>query len=132
MKRILCALLLGSALQLLAQQAAIQDTVTHHDHVPLAAVPTSTSDALVPSSDRPSRVIIKSLYFVNTNASTTVTVTVTCKTGGAVLVKASIPGYSSGGNNVPVQFPADGVSCAGGVQWVADGSGLNGYITGVY
>lgn len=114
------------------QQTNMLDLVTHHDFVPLAAVPTVLTDALVPSVGTPSRVIIKSMYFVNTNATTIVTVTVTCKATGTVLVKAAIPGVTAGGNNVPVQFPADGVSCQGGLQWVADVAGLNGLITGVY
>lgn len=125
-------LILVAACSLHAQQTGIFDVVTHHDHVPLAAIPQVLTDALVPSASAPQRVIIKSLYFVNTNASTVVTVTVTCKTTGTILVKAAIPGYTAGGNNVPVQFPADGVSCEGGVRWIADGAGLNGYATGGY
>ncbi|HEX4135917.1 MAG TPA: hypothetical protein VHY84_14980 [Bryobacteraceae bacterium] len=117
---------------LLAQQAAMPDAVTHHDYIPLAAVPTTIADAMTPSADRQSRVIVRSIWFVNTNASTSVTVTVTCKTTGTIFVKATIPGYTAGANNVPVQLPADGVSCEGGVRWVADGAGLNGYMTGTY
>lgn len=129
--RFLAVFVLMSA-AMLAQQAPMPDSVTHHDHIPLAAVPTSAADAMTPSSDRQSRVIIRSLYLVNTNASTVVTVTVTCKTTGNVVVKAAIPGVTAGGNNIPLQLPADGISCEGGVRWVADGAGVNGYMTGTY
>ncbi len=124
-------LVLAAALTF-GQQTAVLDIIRHHDHTLLMAMPTSTADALVPSADAPSRVIVKSMYFVNTNSSTERTVTVTCKTTGTILVEATIPGVSSKGNNIPVQFPADGISCQGGVRWLADGAGVNGYMTGVY
>lgn len=129
MKRIICLLLLVASAGLSQQQQIIVGF--HHDETPLAAVPTSAADAFLPSVAG-SNVIIRSMYFVNTNASTTRTVTVTCKTTGTTLVVAAIPGYTSGGNNIPVQLPADGVSCAGGVRWVADGAGVNGSVTGTY
>ena len=124
-------LLLASVSILSAAQGPMPDAVAYHDHIPLAAVPTSIADALVPSADRQSRIIVKSIWLVNTNDSTVVTVTITCKTSGAVFIKAAIPGVLSGGNNVPVQLPADGVSCEGGVRWVADGADVAGGVAHV-
>ena len=80
-----------------AQQARTALPQSHHDHIPLAAVPTSIADVLVPDVASASRVVVQSMWFVNTNLTTIVTVTVTCKTTGTVLVKAAIPGAHSRG-----------------------------------
>lgn len=125
----LAALMCGA---LFAQQTHLSDVTTGHDFMPVSAVPTSTTDALVPPSGAPSRVILRSLYLVNTNSSTSVTVTVTEKTTGNTIVVAAIPGSTTGGNNISVQFPADGISCSGGIRWLASGTGVNGYMTGAW
>ena len=123
------ALLLLSALACMAQQSAKPDIYRFHDQTPLAAVPTSPADAALNRQVAGGSVGVVSLWLVNTNSSTTRTVTVSCKTSGVAFVVAAIPGVASGGNNIPVQFPADDLQCAGGVTWVADGAGVNGYIT---
>ncbi|HEX4138374.1 MAG TPA: hypothetical protein VHY84_27435 [Bryobacteraceae bacterium] len=128
---VLVAACLFAAVPALAQQTAKPDAFSSHQHVPLAAVPTSATPAIAPSSGA-AGVTITSMYFVNTNASAVVTVTVSCTTGGAVLVEAAIPGVTAGGNNIPVQLPADGIWCAGGVTWVASASGVNGTIAARY
>jgi hypothetical protein len=112
-----------------AQQGAKPDQFSAHQHVPLAPIPTSATAALAPSGGQ-AGVTLSSLYFVNTNSSTVVTVTVTCN--AVVLVSAAIPGVTAGGNNVPVQFPADGVYCAVGPVWTASAAGVNGSISGRY
>lgn len=136
MKRLLALLLISVACD--GQQTVKPDTFSFHMHIPLAAVPTSSTPALAASYGPlsgvtpPAGITVTSLYFVNTNTSTAVTVTVSCTTGGTVFVQAAIPGVTAGGNNVPVQLPADGVWCPGGVTWIASGTGVNGTISARY
>lgn len=114
-----------------AQQTSKPDIFRFHQHIPLAAIPTSPTAAIAPTGSA-TGVTVTSMWFVNTNNSTVVTVTVSCTTGGAVLVQAAIPGVTAGGNNIPVQLPADGIFCAGGVTWTASSSGVNGTISAQY
>ena len=136
MKRVLTLLIFCAAC--LAQQTVKPDTFSFHMHTPLGPIPISAASALSPSIGPlggvtpPAGVTVTSMWLVNTNSSAAVTVTATCTTGGAVLVDALIPGVTAGGNNIPVQMPADGVYCAGGVTWVASATGVNGYISGRY
>ncbi len=131
MKHALLLLLAGTLL--LAQQTTKPDKYNYHVHNPLAAVPTMTGDALLPTGCTGTcGVNVTSGWLVNTNASTVVTVTLTCKTSTVVFVKAAIPGVTTGGNNIPLQLPEDGIWCSGGVTWVASGSGVNGSLTGRY
>lgn len=130
MKKLLALMLLAAA-ALSAQQAAKPDQFSFHQHIPLAAVPTSSTTAISPSPG-PAGITLTGVYFVNTNATTAVTVTVTCITSSVVLFEAVIQGVNVGGNNLPLQFPADGIWCAGGVSWQASGSGVNGTISARY
>lgn len=133
MKR-LNALFLSMALACLpafgqaANQVHKPDVFTSHMHAPLVAVPSSPADVLL-ATNGAAGVTILSGWFVNTNNSTVVTVTVTCKTGSNVLIEAAIPGVTAGGNNIAIQLPVDGVYCAGGASWVASGSGVNGTLS---
>ncbi len=130
----LLALFALSVFLLPAQQTAKPVRFTHHDHTPLAGVPVVLSDALLNSACTTGvcGVTVESVWLVNYNASTVVTVTVSCKSTGMIFIKAALPGVTTGGNNIPLQLPADGVWCAGGVGWVASGSGVNGTISGSY
>lgn len=130
--RFICAsALLCLACALVAQQTTKPDIFRFHQHIPLAAIPTSPTVALAPSGGA-TGTTVTSMWFVNTNNSTIVTVVVSCTTGGAVLVDAAIPGVVAGANNIPVQFPADGVFCLGGVTWTASATGVNGTISVQY
>jgi hypothetical protein len=130
MKRLLLVCLCGLALMTTsdAQQASKPDRFTFHQHIPLAAIPTMSTAALASSTG----VTVMSLWLSNTNLSTIVTVTITCTTSGNAFVTAAIPGVTAGGNNIPVQLPADGLYCAGGVTWIASAAGVNGTISGAY
>jgi hypothetical protein len=125
------------------QQTSKPDSFFAHVHIPLAAIPTSPAPAIAPVVDpgagagqrgsvAPAGVTVTSLWFSNTNASTVVTVTVSCTTSGTAFVTAAIPGVAAGGNNIPVQMPADGLWCAGGVTWQASITGVMGTISARY
>lgn len=129
-KTILKGAVLAAAL-VHAQQVTKPDTFFYHVHFPLAALPTSPTAILAPTNGAAGLTIF-GVYVTNTNASTSVTVTLSCTTGGITLAPILLQGYNSQGNNLNVPLPPGGLYCPGGLTGVASGTGINIYAEGKY
>lgn len=91
-------------------------------YYPLSAMASGSTVVLTNAVD------VYTVVASNTNASTAVTLTVSC-TGGQSFVNALMNGINSQGNNLAISFP-DGVTCTGGVTVTTTGAGVTLQITG--